>query len=223
MDSSVNPMAMYVMFDLKLADKNIFYWENVVSYPEQLIEFIEELDLINESHDLVAKWEPWYASTDMQTIYGKRKHIITKDRHNDSGNTRLNQKALYVVNSLMMAPEMCAINFSKMLGMDKSEINLDLSHISLSKYENGMGMGPHCDASDPNGTGTNLRYSLVTYLNDDYEGGELHFKDHNITIKPKAGSLVLFPSTEPYYHESKPLKSGVKYMYTTHWLVNNVV
>jgi predicted 2-oxoglutarate/Fe(II)-dependent dioxygenase YbiX len=29
-------------------------------------------------------------------------------------------------------------------------------------------------------------------LNDDYEGGELTFNDHNIQIKPKPGSLILF-------------------------------
>lgn len=220
MDNKIEPMAMYVMFDLKLCDKNIFYWENVISYPEILVNFIEEMDLDERSHNLVAKWEPWYASTDMQTVYGKRKHIITKDRKNDSGDDAINKKCLYIVNSLMMAPEMCAVNFSKMLRLNPDDINLDLTHVSLSKYENGMGMGPHCDAADPNGTGTSLKYSLVTYLNDDYEGGELYFKEQDITIKPKAGSLVLFPSTEPYYHESKPLKSGTKYMYTSHWLVN---
>jgi predicted 2-oxoglutarate/Fe(II)-dependent dioxygenase YbiX len=59
--------------------------------------------------------------------------------------------------------------------------------------------------------------SAVLYLNDDYEGGELNFKDQNITIKPEAGSIVIFPSVAPFYHESKEIISGNKYMCPAFW------
>ena len=70
-------------------------------------------------------------------------------------------------------------------------------------------MGPHFDGQDGH---TNLAFSLVTYFNDDYEGGEIHFKNHNITIKPKAGSLIMFPSQEPFIHEVLSIKRGTRYM-----------
>jgi hypothetical protein len=41
----------------------------------------------------------------------------------------------------------------------------------------------------------------VYYINDDYEGGEINFPDHNLTIKPKANSLIFFPGNENYDHE----------------------
>lgn len=38
------------------------------------------------------------------------------------------------------------------------------------------------------------------YLNDDYEGGELSFIHQNMTIRPKAGDLVLFPGNIHYWY-----------------------
>ena len=40
-------------------------------------------------------------------------------------------------------------------------------------------------------------FTLIAYLNDDYLGGELVFKD-GPALKPKAGSLLIFPSS--LYH-----------------------
>ena len=57
--------------------------------------------------------------------------------------------------------------------------------------------------------------SSVIYLNDDYEGGELYFPYLNITLKPEAGDIVMFPSTYIYAHASMPVKSGIKYSAVT--------
>lgn len=53
--------------------------------------------------------------------------------------------------------------------------------------------------------------SILMYLNDGYEGGGLRFKHFNYTYQPKAGDLVLFPSSNVYMHESIPVVSGSKY------------
>ena len=54
--------------------------------------------------------------------------------------------------------------------------------------------------------------SGVLYLNDNYDGGELHFpRLDGLTIKPGAGDFVVFPSTYLYEHESKPIRRGTKY------------
>jgi 2OG-Fe(II) oxygenase superfamily len=53
--------------------------------------------------------------------------------------------------------------------------------------------------------------SMVMYLNDDYEGGEIFFPRFNLTIKPKKGDIVIFPSTYIYEHSSLDMVSGVKY------------
>jgi hypothetical protein len=206
---------MYTMFHLKIAQDGIYYFENVISYEKELVDLINEVDLDPRSIARIPHWEPWYSSNDLSTMYGQKKFINTSDLKTPTGCDLLDKKTLYIVNSLLMAPELCAINFCKFNKIDQSEINLDLSHVSLNRYDSGQAMGPHYDGQDGD---SNLKYSFVTYLNDDYEGGEINFPNQNLTIKPKAGSLVMFPSQKPYIHESKPVLSGVKYMYTTHWV-----
>lgn len=54
-------------------------------------------------------------------------------------------------------------------------------------------------------------FSMLIYLNDDYEGGELNFPWLNYTYRPVAGDLVFFPSNHIFSHESLPIKTGNKY------------
>jgi hypothetical protein len=50
--------------------------------------------------------------------------------------------------------------------------------------------GEHVDVSDYASAGRFLVFFI--YLNDDFEGGETSFKQFNIKVKPKQGSLILF-------------------------------
>lgn len=42
--------------------------------------------------------------------------------------------------------------------------------------------------------------SAIIYINDNYEGGELYFPQHDIEIKPKAGMFAAFPGNDNYLH-----------------------
>jgi predicted 2-oxoglutarate/Fe(II)-dependent dioxygenase YbiX len=53
--------------------------------------------------------------------------------------------------------------------------------------------------------------SMVIYLNDGYEGGELSFYRLNYQIRPRAGAVVLFPSDHRFLHQAEPVKKGVRY------------
>lgn len=53
--------------------------------------------------------------------------------------------------------------------------------------------------------------SMLLYLNDDFEGGELTFTKFNYQLKPTAGTVVLFPSDHRYLHQAELVKSGVRY------------
>jgi len=55
--------------------------------------------------------------------------------------------------------------------------------------------------------------TYIWYLNDVDDGGETEFYDGTV-IKPKAGTILLFPSTWTYVHRGCKLKSGVKYICT---------
>lgn len=53
--------------------------------------------------------------------------------------------------------------------------------------------------------------SLVVYLNDDYEGGEIVFPKQAISVKPRKGMLVAFPSTHHFLHGVNPVVRGHRF------------
>lgn len=77
------------------------------------------------------------------------------------------------------------------------------------------GPGQHFQEHHDHGFSYNCVVSLVAYPNDDYEGGELYFRLQDVTIKPKAGDLYIFPSNFMYPHKSMQVTSGTKYAMVT--------
>lgn len=77
------------------------------------------------------------------------------------------------------------------------------------------GPGQHFQEHHDHGYSYNCVVSAVGYPNDDYEGGELYFRLQNLSVKPKAGDLYLFPSNYMYPHSAQPVKSGTKYSIVT--------
>lgn len=75
--------------------------------------------------------------------------------------------------------------------------------------------GQHFQEHQDHGFSYNCVTSLVTYLNDDYEGGELWFRLQGYQYKPSAGDVVMFPSSYMYPHQAKPVISGTKYAIVT--------
>lgn len=55
------------------------------------------------------------------------------------------------------------------------------------------------------------RISTLYYLNDNYSGGEINFPRFNISFKPKANQMILFPSTYVYNHSVSPVTEGERY------------
>ena len=59
--------------------------------------------------------------------------------------------------------------------------------------------------------------SVIYFLNDEFEGGELIFPALGLVIKPQAGTLVCFPSTHQYLHGVSPVTAGQRLSLVT-WL-----
>lgn len=116
--------------------------------------------------------------------------------------------------------EDCLIDFQSRHGFT---LNRDrYAPLELRKYEKDANLSWHSDFSPE----MDVYYSVTmnTYLNSNYEGGEISFKlwfDENneteelFTYKPEAGDILLFPSGSPYLHRVSKLLGGERFFTNT--------
>ena len=89
--------------------------------------------------------------------------------------------------------------------------------LSIIRWPEGYGQGLHADAEyDTPEKGEYIfshRYcgSLI-YLNDDFDGGEIYFPQHDLELKPVPGMMLTFPGTREYLHGVRPVTSGIRYV-----------
>lgn len=78
----------------------------------------------------------------------------------------------------------------------------------------------HSDNTDMEGNPSAWEKSKLVcllYINDDYEGGELDFRDHDISIKPVAGQLITFPGGFNNIHQVLPVKGSTRHTIGAFW------
>lgn len=112
-----------------------------------------------------------------------------------------------VYNSVAGAQKACLKDYCLAYGITMNYMEA----INFVRY----GVNEHFNVHTDHGFSYICTVSCVTYLNDDYEGGELYFPYLDLSYTPKAGDSVFFPSTFLFAHASKPVTSGVKYSAVT--------
>lgn len=71
---------------------------------------------------------------------------------------------------------------------------------------------PHSDTTPE----SNYRYfTVLCYLNEDFDGGHTCFPDIDYSVEPRAGKAIVFPSS--YLHGAEPVTAGEKYVVVS-WL-----
>lgn len=228
-----------------LGEKTYYYTDAIDDF-DVFMSALKELDsaeFVGEND--VNLWKTWTASNDDNFIYGQTKTFSIRAIENAKNEIKIKSK--YVYDAVMTAFYNVCKDYALSIG-DYDEPNL-FPTFNIKKYNPGLSMGSHFDQLDGDNT---LRYSLVMYLNDDYEGGEISFQlkdyeggwtptggwsqgapsvdiDYDIAvinksidfgIKPVANSVVIFPSSAPYFHTAHTVKSGFKYMIPGHWIHN---
>ena len=86
----------------------------------------------------------------------------------------------------------------------------------IMKWRPGIEQRPHADKQLNNGEpNAFVDYDLnsLFYYNDNFEGGELYYPQHGISIKPKPGLAVAHPGDVNYLHGVTMVTEG--YRYTT--------
>jgi|VirMetMinimDraft_7_1064189.scaffolds.fasta_scaffold25772_4 predicted 2-oxoglutarate/Fe(II)-dependent dioxygenase YbiX len=86
-----------------------------------------------------------------------------------------------------------------------------INDIQILKYTKGGHYKLHCD----HGPAVPRTLSLIYFVNDDYQGGDLIFKlintNDEIKIQNKKNRLIIWPSNFMYPHCVTPVTNGVRY------------
>jgi hypothetical protein len=93
---------------------------------------------------------------------------------------------------------------------------------AIVRWMKGYRQEPHADKQLQNGEPNDFPwYDLagLFYLNDDYEGGELYFKNQGIEFKPKPGAAYFFPGDIGYSHGVKEITDGIRYVIPFFWTI----
>ena len=83
----------------------------------------------------------------------------------------------------------------------------------VQRWETNSGMDLHRDdayGERPDQVG--IKWGIVIYLNDEYEGGNIEYPDQGIAFKPKVGSMLVHRGDIP--HKVQVVTSGDRYYIT---------
>jgi hypothetical protein len=189
----------------------IVEFKNIIQSPDLLIKDIENLDIKisnNLGQTLLDQWKPWiygYENKDKPTLC-MYKNIPMENE--------INKKDLFYNDQIQITKilndsiELAKNEYCKIYTNLKKNLNNKERFSKLLKYLPENMMPEHSDEGN-----TSRTLSMVAYLNEDYVGGEIIFRNFNISIKPSAGSIICFPSNFVYLHEVSKIISGVRYSY----------
>jgi hypothetical protein len=76
---------------------------------------------------------------------------------------------------------------------------------TLQRMQDGVELKSHTDQhTDPS-----IKYAAILYINDDYKDGTLFFKNkQDSDLRPKPGTLLIFPGNEDYEHGVRHVGEG---------------
>jgi hypothetical protein len=94
-------------------------------------------------------------------------------------------------------------------GQNKHIIKMHPTNVEVYKYNPGDYIARHSDAASVIGDESSV-FTLVVYLSDDFIGGETHFNDFAMNVKPPKGGAVIFG--HEHHHEALLVEEGHKYI-----------
>jgi hypothetical protein len=196
----------------EILDLGMVYYKNIIKDPAQLIKDIEDLDRqytlnpSSESKTAVKPWVPWRnESAGTNEIFCWQKFVPqVKDISQDD---LFREEQKNISSQLFGALDETLKHYSTQIyPFAEKNIKSREKTMHLLRYDKSGYLPAHQDQ----GVSTRV-LSVLLYLNDDYEGGEITFRHSNITMKPEPGSVLFFPSNFLYVHEVAPVTKGPRY------------
>jgi predicted 2-oxoglutarate/Fe(II)-dependent dioxygenase YbiX len=198
--------------DFEILDLGLVYYKNIVNDPSALIKKIEELDSkYQEEKPLpfatsVKPWVPWtYGEGENKVTFNMQK-FIPQVKDISKTDIYLDEQT-FISNELFGALDRTLKHYStELYPFAEKNIKSREKTMHLLKYDK----TGHLPAHQDQGISTRV-LSVLLYLNDDYEGGEIEFRNSGLKFKPEAGSVLFFPSNFLYVHEVYPVTRGPRY------------
>ena len=183
----------------------ILYIKNAVENPEKIIEDLEDMEFfLQQNPNIMTQAELWHRWDDSEgKLFCWQKFFPDSDKINK--NDFLYEK-IFSLSSRMSDPVKKHLEtYFNHYPLARNNIKKHEGSISVLKYVDGGFLANHQDHGVSSRT-----LSSVTYLNDNYEGGEITFETFKLSIKPEAGSIIFFPSNFIYGHQVNSVK-GTRY------------
>jgi Rps23 Pro-64 3,4-dihydroxylase Tpa1-like proline 4-hydroxylase len=197
----------------EMLDLGLVYYPGIVQETEKIINVIEDIDkdlADTGMRSIFKEWSPW---TYNDTIFNWQKFFPRPEAIPADDPYAIEMKD--ITKTLYTALDLAFNHYvTELYPFAKENIKAEEYEMHLLKYEK----SGHLPAHQDQGISSRV-LSTVIYLNDDYSGGEIEFKHSNVKIKPKAGSIIFFPSNFLYVHEVYPISDGVRYS-LPHWYHN---
>jgi hypothetical protein len=189
----------------------VVYYKNIIKDPNELINKIESLE---EKRSLqkdyrsqsVKPWQSWdYDHGNKEkTIFCWQK-FLPKPEDIDI-NDYFYKEQYEISSQLFNGLEDGLKHYFSLYPYAEKNIKSREKTMHLLRYDK----TGHLPAHQDQGISTRV-LSVLLYLNDDYEGGEIEFRHSGLKFKPEAGSVLFFPSNFLYVHEVYPVTRGPRY------------
>jgi hypothetical protein len=190
-------------------------YRNVLENPAELYEVMNKSEKTSEGKYFLKTWDPWaHFGT-----YTQKKNMAEVSQDVLSDEMFIKEKEF--VEKVEDAYQKVVLDYVKRHNIDLPE-GWHFSGCSYSKYNAGIDnlktkltMQYHTDhiTSQKDMPGDKFFITCTMYINDDYDGGDIEFYIDGALInhKPVAGDILVFPSTQPYYHGVKTINTNEKF------------
>lgn len=181
---------------------SIFVYENVLSQGKEFVDMVE-LETKNEWSPL--KWGYSETGNGQVSEYRSSQACMLRDITYPCADSLISK----VFNNVILKEIKTCLNDYSLY----HNIVTSTSEVwSLLKYEGEAQYRTHWD-HDPHNSRV-VSVVAFPYSTADV-GGDLSFPFFDVSIKPKTGSIAIFPSNFPYTHTAHPVEQGLKYSLVT--------
>jgi hypothetical protein len=185
----------------EVLDLGLVIVKEAIENPKVILEKIESLDKKRIDSGLESIWSPWQDSGREPFCHQFR----LSGPEDIQRNYPFYEDEIDIYNSINHSADTALEEYFKLYPYARPNLK-GRERPNILKYTSGGLLPAHQDH------GVSSRaLSVLLYLNDDYEGGEISFPQSKVTLKPPAGSVIFFPSNFIYVHEIAEMKSGVRY------------